>query len=184
MRPIDIILNMLTGKPLPNWNPVGQKVLYSITGDVKDGRTKVRTARDAVIIADDPKHDIALLRAKAEVGLSVPKHPVAPLANDVEAGEEVRIMGHPKGMWWTYAQGVVSAQRTATFNIADGELDVVQISAPVWFGNSGGGAFNASGELVGICSRLDDKMPNTSYFISIIYVRELLEHERVIPVKR
>jgi S1-C subfamily serine protease len=49
----------------------------------------------------------------------------------------------------------------------------MQVSAPVWFGNSGGGAFNDEGEIVGIASFIM-KGPSLGFFIPVDSIRPFL----------
>jgi len=84
-------------------------------------------------------------------------------------GEHVYSVGHPKGMYWTFAEGTVSAYRE---NTVIGEA--VQVNATVWYGNSGGGVFDSSGNLVGICSRLT-RVPMMNYFVHLDSVKRMLK---------
>jgi S1-C subfamily serine protease len=42
---------------------------------------------------------------------------------------------------------------------------IIQISAPVWLGNSGGGAFDEDGRLIGICSWISKNGPQLTFFV-------------------
>lgn len=130
------------------------------------------------------EHDLALLRAVNRE--SVPYHTIAKLADRVpEQGEDLNIMGHVKGMYWSYIAGTVSAYRKDLPERLVPGKDVIgpfmQVSAPVFFGNSGGGAFNSNGELVGIASFLS-RAPNMAFFIPTSPIRTLLESNGVIPI--
>ena len=84
-------------------------------------------------------------------------------------GEHIFVVGHPRGMYWTYAEGTVSAYRNES---SVGK--VVQVNATVWFGNSGGGVFDADGKLLGICSRLT-KVPQMNYYVHLDSVKKFLK---------
>lgn len=90
----------------------------------------------------------------------------------VRVGEEVHIVGHPAGLQYTYIKGIVSALRRNRM----GEY-LIQVNSSAFFGNSGGGAFNARGKLVGICHSIHVIVPSTTYFVSHRSINEFLSGE-------
>lgn len=66
----------------------------------------------------------------------------------IAVGERIVVLGHPQGLFFTLAEGLVS--RT------DGD-NVIQISAPVSPGSSGGPVFDFQGRLLGIVTAMWDK---------------------------
>jgi len=66
--------------------------------------------------------------------------------DDLKVGETVYSIGAPRGLEATLGQGLVSGLRTVR------GLHLVQTSAPLSPGSSGGGLFDAAGNLVGITS--------------------------------
>lgn len=125
--------------------------------------------------------DLALLKA---VG-TIPDHGIAKLANNTpEQGDRIHTVGHTVGLlYWTYTPGYVSAYRreltSITNDIVNGPF--MQVSGPMFFGNSGGGAFNDDGELVGIFSFIV-KVPNTSFCIHLKTIRAVLNGNKIIPI--
>jgi S1-C subfamily serine protease len=101
----------------------------------------------ATVIAQDPSTDLAVLRA-AGSGL-----PAAPLAAQavLRAGQLVVAIGNPFGFEATVSAGVVSAQGR-TLRASDGRLieGIVQHTAPLNPGNSGGPLVDARARVVGI----------------------------------
>jgi S1-C subfamily serine protease len=101
----------------------------------------------ATVIAQDPSTDLAVLRA-AGSGL-----PAAPLAAQtaLRAGQLVVAIGNPFGFEATVSAGVVSAQGR-TLRASDGRLieGIVQHTAPLNPGNSGGPLVDARSRVVGI----------------------------------
>jgi S1-C subfamily serine protease len=101
----------------------------------------------ASVIAQDPSTDLAVLRA-AGSGL-----PAAPLAAQalLRAGQLVVAIGNPFGFEATVSAGVVSAQGR-TLRASDGRLieGIVQHTAPLNPGNSGGPLVDARSRVVGI----------------------------------
>ena len=80
------------------------------------------------------------------------------------------IVGHTTGLWWTYIEGDVSSSRTHVGKFSK----LLQISSPAWFGNSGGGAFNEDGKLVGISSWIYTKAPMVTFFVHGDVIRSFL----------
>jgi len=144
---------------------IGLRHHLSVTGKVK---------------AHDKEHDLALISAPRALGL----HEVAPIASSTpRIGEPIQIVGHPSGMMWTYVKGNVAAYRVRDEMPSD-LRDVLeaehsngpwlQVAAPVWYGNSGGGCFNSANELVGIAS-LKMQMPNSGFFVHVETIREFVK---------
>jgi S1-C subfamily serine protease len=52
---------------------------------------------------------------------------------------------------------------------------VVQISAPIWIGNSGGGAFNSDGHLIGLSSWITLRAPSVAFFIHRDEIKNFLK---------
>ncbi len=150
----------------------GFKIYYTVKDEVSGVGKEPTGMHLATATMLDPKHDLAVLKAEGEV---VPPHTVATLATTMpEIGEHVFVLGHVTGLYWTHVEGVVSAYRTSLpfRGIPGGPF--VQISGPVYYGNSGGGAFNTKGELVGIASFMT-RAPQTTMFIHVDSVRNLFE---------
>lgn len=133
------------------------------------------TVHDATVLKHDQAHDLALLKVnKVE---DVPNHHVAPIAASAPLiGEKLSIYGHVVGMTWTYTQGLVSAYREENFRPveSDGKRGpYMQVAGEVFKGNSGGGAFNDRGELVGIASFMIPA-PNECFFVHVQSIKTFL----------
>ncbi len=95
----------------------------------------------AAQIAGRHKHlDIALLWLERRTGEAEFRQPVASYAA-VQSGEKIYVIGHPEGLNFSISNGIVS--RTPG-------NDVLQISAPVSPGNSGGPVYDELGNLLGV----------------------------------
>jgi S1-C subfamily serine protease len=101
----------------------------------------------ATVIAEDPSTDLAVLRA---AGSGLPAAPLAAQAT-LRAGQLVVAIGNPFGFEATVSAGVVSAQGR-TLRAGDGRLieGIVQHTAPLNPGNSGGPLVDARALVVGI----------------------------------
>ena len=177
----DMVVKMLTGVS-PKWDPTGQPLTYSIYGDVEEAHgVKIRTVRDATVYAIDPEEDLALIQATPDEEGKLPQHEFAVITQqEVHLGDDLHIVGHPSGQWWSYTHGYVSQHRSQIKNASENPVDAFQVSAPVWFGNSGGGAFNARGELVGIGSWILTRTPNAGFFIDNDTCRRFLQKNKVV----
>jgi serine protease Do len=100
---------------------------------------------DAEIVGLDPKTDLALLKVE-ERDEPFPYVEFAPSAPRV--GDWVVAIGNPFGLGGTVTAGIVSARGR---DIGAGPYDdFLQIDAPVNQGNSGGPAFDQSGQVIGV----------------------------------
>jgi S1-C subfamily serine protease len=125
-------------------------------------------ARDAMVIKVDPKTDLALLRVLG----TPPKHGIASMAKTVTQGQHVHTMGHPRGLWFSYSSGHVAAVRRLDTGWAD--CLMVQSSAAISGGNSGGGLFDDKGNLLGIAHAQRPDGQNLNFYIHVAHVRALL----------
>ncbi|MBL8342903.1 MAG: trypsin-like peptidase domain-containing protein [Rubrivivax sp.] len=103
---------------------------------VKHGNDKL----DARITTADEAHDLCKLSV---VGLAAPSVRIGEVAS-LRVGQKVYAIGSPQGLDLTLSDGMVSSLR----EVPDGT--VVQTTAPISPGSSGGGLFDESGTLVGI----------------------------------
>ena len=100
---------------------------------------------DARLVGTDPRTDLAVLKVDDER-----KFTYVTFADDekVRVGDWVVAVGNPFGLGGTVTAGIVSARGR---DIGAGPYDdFIQIDAAVNRGNSGGPAFNLSGQVVGI----------------------------------
>ena len=125
---------------------------YAVTNNhVVDGADKVEVTTDdgtiykAKVIGTDPRTDIALIKVDTD-GKSVPFAKLS--ESKPRIGDWVLAVGNPFGLGGTVTAGIVSASGR---DIGNGPYDdFIQIDAPVNKGNSGGPAFDVSGEVMGV----------------------------------
>jgi serine protease Do len=123
---------------------------YAVTNNhVVDHASSVQVTTDdgkkytAKVIGTDPKTDLALIKVENGSNFSyVNFGDHAP-----RVGDWVVAVGNPFGLGGTVTAGIVSAQGR---NIGSGAYDYLQIDAPINKGNSGGPAFDMSGNVVGV----------------------------------
>ena len=105
------------------------------------------TKIDAEYLDGDANYDIAMIRIKRNK-----KFPniVCGSSESLKVGDDVLAIGNPLGqLGGTVTEGIISALDRELM-IGDVKMTLLQTSAAVNPGNSGGGLFNMAGELVGI----------------------------------
>ncbi len=106
--------------------------------------------------------DLAVLQVRGRL------QPVTIRTSPARVGEDVVAIGSPVGLINTVSTGIVSARRTM-----DG-LDVIQVSAPISQGSSGGGLFDRQGLLVGVTFAYLKDGQNLNFAIPAEYGRQML----------
>ena len=131
----------------------------------------------------DKENDLALLEAVNES--SVPNHGIAELAESAPiVGERLSFIGHVKGFYWTYVEGPVAGYREDLDMMGqDRPGPFMQVSAPIYFGNSGGGAFDKDGKLVGIASFIYAGMPLCAFYEPLETIRSFLAGFKVVRLR-
>ncbi|GEC54140.1 serine protease Do [Bradyrhizobium japonicum] len=124
---------------------------FAVTNNhVVDGADKVEVTTDdgktysAKVIGTDPRTDLALIKVEGGSNFQFAK-----LSDSKpRIGDWVLAVGNPFGLGGTVTAGIVSASGR---DIGNGPYDdFIQIDAPVNKGNSGGPAFDVSGEVMGV----------------------------------
>jgi serine protease Do len=127
------------------------------------------------IVAFDPEHDLALLRVARPTPL-----PALPLGDSaqVAAGDPVLAIGNPLGVLdYTVSDGLISSVR----QLAPG-LTLLQISAPISQGSSGGPLFNAAGEVIGVSTAVFTEGQNLNFGVPSNDVAALAKRPRPMAV--
>lgn len=88
-------------------------------------------------VALDEQNDLAILKVKYDAGV-----PLKLSQTMVKQGDDVLVIGSPKGLAATITKGIVS-------NL-NAELKLIQIDAAISHGSSGGPVFNITGEVIGV----------------------------------
>ncbi len=108
------------------------------TGDVYD---------QVVLIGSDERRDVAALRISAR---DLPTLPLGPGA-EVKPGESVYVVSNSNGLGWSASKGILAASRQADEIPGAGQgFRVLQFTAPVSGGASGGPLVDSRGALLGI----------------------------------
>jgi serine protease Do len=127
----------------------------------------------AILISHDGRRIPATLRGsspardRCELVTTSPVTEFAPIRSvpTLAVGERVYAIGAPKaldvGMELSFTDGVVSSMRKENGD------PVIQTSAPISSGSSGGGLFNAKGQLVGITVSTHKSAQNMNFAIPV-----------------
>lgn len=134
---------------------VGERTKYDIEG----------------ITAIDSKYDLVVLK------ISHGDSPALPLGDSdaVQVGDSVYAVGNPQGLEGTFSQGIVSSIREV------GTDTLLQITAPISPGSSGGPVLNAKGEVIGVSVATFKGGQNLNFAIPSNYLKTLLG--KIGPVK-
>lgn len=115
-------------------------------------------------LAVDKTNDLALLSVPSLVGTSIEIN-----GNNPEIGEKIYAIGNPKGLSGTISEGIISGIRTF-----DNE-ELIQITAPISPGSSGGPVINNNGQLIGVSVGTLDAGQNLNFAIPTKYVSKLIQ---------
>ena len=131
---------------------------------------------NAEIVYVMEKNDIAILRITDANGRIFPTIKFGN-SSEVKTGQNVFAVGSPLGFEYTISQGIVAAIRDnekvsfsdpETYALVEKTFDrVIQITAAISPGNSGGALFNGNGEVIGITTYSYGFYGNLNFAIAI-----------------
>lgn len=141
---------------------------------------------NAVVVASDAAHDMAIIRIEDSKFTGFGEIPYAIKSGLSEVGEEIFVLGYPMmstmGEEVKLTTGVVSSRSGFM-----GDISAYQVSAPIQPGNSGGPLFDSNGDVVGIVNAKHRQADNASYAIKSPYMRMFIENSvsaTTIPTNR
>ena len=135
-------------------------------GFMANGKTHIQDhdleTSEAKVLSVSAHQDLAILDV-----LNPLPHTYANVARSWHQGEELTIVGHPGGEKWVFLRGWIEKAMLYS-GPADNDNDVsfLRVQAPIWYGNSGGGAWASDGSLVGICSMRSGEQPDLAWFVA------------------
>jgi S1-C subfamily serine protease len=127
---------------------VGQKTKYDI-----EGITAVDQERDLIILKIMDSRSPALTLGNSDA---------------IQVGESVYAVGNPQGLEGTFSQGIVSGIRQV------GTDKLLQITAPISPGSSGGPVLDGEGEVIGVSVATFKSGQNLNFAIPSSYLKTLL----------
>lgn len=129
------------------------------------------TAVPMRVVAAFAHDDLAIVQVRAP-------QPLTPIAlgrsHDVLLGEPTLVIGSPGGLVHSVSTGIVSGVNRSTRNESNFLPWMIQTSAAVSRGNSGGPLINALGEQIGVMATIGGDLQNVSFAIAIDHVRHVL----------
>lgn len=138
---------------------VDQKTKYEIVG----------------VSAIDQKRDLAILNVIAFGSRSLSLGD----SDTVLVGETVYVVGNPHGLEGTFSQGIISGVRTV------GADKLIQLTAPISPGSSGGPVLNDKGNVIGVSVATFRSGQNLNFGIPSNYLTELISQIRTaIPLSQ
>ena len=122
-------------------------------------------------LAADRSVDLILLKVE-----TLDKPALKFATGNVEPGLDLFVIGSPKGLPATISDGIVSGLRSFE------GYKLIQMTAPISPGSSGGPVLNKSGELIGVSvSQLEDGQ-NINFAIPLSYVELLISYKKDDPI--
>ena len=143
-----------SGDVITNYHVVKAGVRYTV------GRGKQATP--ATLKAGDPDKDLCLLTAP---GLTAKPARLGKAAR-LKVGEPVYAVGTPQGLELSLSEGIVSQLR-------GGPPPLIQTTVAISQGSSGGGLFNAEGELVGITTFYLKDSQSLNFAVPVEWIGEV-----------
>ncbi|HUI73323.1 MAG TPA: serine protease [Candidatus Acidoferrum sp.] len=140
-----------------NWNIAkGPRAMIALASGIWTG---------ADVIAKHKNLDLALIWLPRHSGEAEFVQPIA----EPKEGENIFVIGHPEGLRFTLSTGLISRM----------DNTVLQITAPISPGNSGGPVYDQMGNLVGVVSSTLDKsiQPNAEEINFAVTAGALLRQE-------
>lgn len=134
---------------------VDQKTKYDIEG----------------ITAVDAERDLVILK------ISIPGVQIIPLGDSdtVQVGAPIYAVGNPRGLEGTFSQGIISSIRKV------GTDKILQLTAPISPGSSGGPVLNDKGQVIGVSVAIFRSGQNLNFAIPSNYLEKLMK--QIGPVK-
>ena len=122
------------------------------------------------VIADSAAKDLIIL------GVSTGQRPAVALGDELalQQGDPVYAIGAPKGLELTLTNGIVSAFRTTD------DRFLIQSTAAIGHGSSGGPLFNAEGKVVGITSAMLSDTPGIYFSVGVGDLKRMLRNPQLI----
>jgi len=148
-----------------NYHVIADEV-YSIDASTEDGRM----FHVKYVLATDADRDIAILSTETPHNLVLLQQGNC---NDMQKGEKVVAIGSPLGLLNSVSTGVFSGY------VEEDSMDVLQFTASISSGSSGGALFNNAGEVLGITYASYETGQNLNLAVPISDVAEVYESSKI-----
>ncbi len=148
---------------------------------------------DADLVIADEQNDFAIIKIRNDDNKSFQVVRLGD-SDELKQGQEVFAIGSPLGFEYTISSGIVAALRdnervvfSDPYTYASKEKTfpkVIQITAAISPGNSGGGLFNRKGEVVGITTYTYSGYGNLNFAVSINPYKAVIELAKRTDIQR
>ena len=122
----------------------------------------------------DKENDLVILKTAGK------NLPIVQLgdANKIGIGEKVYVMGSPEGLENTISDGILSGIREIGT-----KQKILQITAPISEGSSGGPVFNTNGEVIGIATFIIKEAQNLNFAMPVNLIKDKISFKKVIALQ-
>jgi hypothetical protein len=121
----------------------------------------------AGIVYFNSANDIAIIRTVSSLSVGTTK-----IAPNLSIGQKVYAIGNPAGLDWSISDGIISGFRTNSGS------ELIQFTAPISPGSSGGGLFDSNANLIGITTSQIKSAQNLNFAINLSS-QSNFEHELI-----
>jgi tetratricopeptide (TPR) repeat protein len=120
------------------------------------------------VLHADPENDLAIIKLEGE------NYPIVKVgdADALQVGERIYVIGSPRGLENTISEGLLSGIRKV-----DATRKILQMTASISPGSSGGPVFNDKGEAVGVATFLIEENQNLNFAMPINLAKEGLSRK-------
>jgi S1-C subfamily serine protease len=168
--------------------PIGQGSGFILAEDglvatnyhvIKDAASmEVETHDEAILKPEgvlyiDQDNDMALVKLKTKEEAKLYKAKIGD-PSKLEVGEKIYTIGSPEGFKDSFSEGIVSQIREINGN------KLIQITAPISHGSSGGAVLNKKGQVIGISSLIHREGQNLNFAYPIDLIRDAVKSRDII----
>ena len=118
------------------------------------------------VVGYSAKYDLALIKIGHNNGT-----PLTLKSPSVDIGQKIFAIGNPLGLEGTISDGIISGLRDFE------DLSLLQISAPISPGNSGGPIVDENGDIIGVATYSFAGGQNLNFAIPVEYLKELFNNQ-------
>jgi hypothetical protein len=127
------------------------------------------------LIHTDKENDLVILKVKGD------KFPTVKIGKveNANIGEKVYVISSPQGLENTISDGILSGIR----EIEGTNRKILQITAPISKGSSGGAVFNKDGEVIGVATYIIEEAQNLNFAMPVNLIKDKIEKKKIIALK-
>ena len=133
------------------------------------GKDEIYAIEDEDIVRDE-EIDLAIIKVKGVKGTKIDVSPLRLGDSDtIQIGQKIYVAGNPEGLEGTFSDGLISGIR--------GHL--LQMTAPISQGSSGGPVLNEKGEVIGVSVAAHREGQNINFAIAVNYLKQLAKRHGI-----